>query len=89
MNKQFTLSVHGRVQGVGFRYAAQKEARRLGLKGWVQNQADGTVTARIQGEESSCNDFIRWCHRGSGFSWVEKVDIREEEPENLGPFGIR
>lgn len=38
--KRYEIRVHGRVQGVGFRYAASKQARYLGLKGWVENQIE-------------------------------------------------
>ena len=41
--------VHGRVQGVGFRWFVRTEARRLGLAGWVRNVPDGTVELRASG----------------------------------------
>jgi hypothetical protein len=41
--------VHGRVQGVGFRYFVMREARALGLSGWVRNQADGSVEVEAEG----------------------------------------
>lgn len=43
-------SIHGQVQGVGFRYRARYAAQSLGLTGWVQNEEDGTVTLEVQGD---------------------------------------
>lgn len=88
MVKQYDITVFGRVQGVGFRYAATNQARSLRLKGKVQNNPDGSVNAVIQGEEKSCNRFIHWCRTGPGYSWVERVDVREQEPEDLPGFTI-
>ena len=41
--------IHGRVQGVGFRMQAQSRATRLGLTGWVRNEADGSVRVEAEG----------------------------------------
>lgn len=91
--KQYRIRVYGRVQGVGFRYASAREARRLGLRGWVKNESNGTVLALIQGEEEPCVSFISWCRRGSGYGWVEKLDISEiqvidSSSAPLSPFRI-
>ena len=43
--------VHGKVQGVGFRYTAKYLALSLGLTGWARNEWDGTVTMEVQGRE--------------------------------------
>ena len=88
MEKHFEITVYGRVQGVGFRYAAREKARSLRLKGWVKNLPDGSVRAVVEGTESACGEFIQWCRSGTGYSWVEKVDIHEDRPEGLGPFTI-
>lgn len=41
------LTIHGLVQGVGFRYGMAREARRLGLNGWVRNRRDGSVESLV------------------------------------------
>lgn len=89
MKVQFQIKVFGRVQGVGFRYAASKQARSLGLKGWVKNREDGSVLSVISGEREACMKFIAWCRKGSGYSWVERLEINDMEPEELGPFSVR
>ncbi len=88
-DKQYEVVVHGRVQGVGFRYAARNQARSLGLKGWVENRSDGSVVAQIQGKAEACNGFIQWCSTGPGYSWVEGVDLIEKPPASLSHFRIR
>ena len=87
--KRYEIRVHGRVQGVGFRYAAGKQARYLRLKGWVENQADGTVLSQVQGKPEACNAYIQWCRTGPGYSWVEKIDLLEKTPAPLSHFRIR
>ena len=42
--------VHGRVQGVGFRWAIARAAQSRGVAGWVTNRADGSVEAVLEGE---------------------------------------
>ena len=89
MEKQYEIRVYGRVQGVGFRYGATRQARRLNLKGWVENMPDGSVRTAVQGKEQSCLKYIRWCRSGTGYSWVERVEITEKAPEQLTSFTVR
>lgn len=74
--KQVQLSVRGRVQGVFFRASAQREARRLGLTGWVRNRSDGAVDILAEGEEEGLKDLIAWAHKGPSAARVERVDVR-------------
>jgi acylphosphatase len=53
------ITVHGRVQGVGFRWWATGEARYLGLSGHAENLPDGSVEIRAQGEDESVGRMIR------------------------------
>ena len=50
--------VHGKVQGVGFRYTAKYLALSLGLTGWARNEWDGTVTMEVQGRETLINKLL-------------------------------
>jgi acylphosphatase len=89
MIRQYEISVYGRVQGVGFRYAARDRARILGLKGWVENRLDGSVQSVIQGEEMACRKYMAWCREGTGYSWVERLEVREIPATSLPPFSIK
>ena len=67
--------VRGRVQGVNFRYYTTRTARRLGLKGWVANRADGTVETVAEGDQSDLEEFKDFLHRGSPAARVEDVEV--------------
>lgn len=74
--KQVQLFVRGRVQGVFFRASAQREAKRLGLTGWVKNRPDGAVELVAEGEEDQLKELIGWANRGPSNARVERVDVR-------------
>ena len=73
------VTVHGRVQGVGFRYSTCTRAESLGLTGWVKNTWRRTVDALFEGEESDVRSMVRWCEDGPGFAHVTKVDVKYSE----------
>jgi acylphosphatase len=70
------LSIHGRVQGVGFRDALSLQALRHGVDGWVRNRRDGSVEAVIQGDARAVETLIRWAHHGPPAARVDQVDAR-------------
>lgn len=74
--KQLHLVVRGRVQGVFFRASTQREARRLGLTGWVKNRADGAVEMLAEGEESALKQLQLWAERGPSAARVDDVQVR-------------
>ena len=87
--KRIHAIVHGRVQGVWFRDHTLKEARRLGLVGWVRNLIDGTVEVVAQGEPQQVDALLSWLHEGSPLAEVEQVDWREEPArDDLSLFTI-
>ncbi len=62
--RAYRLNISGRVQGVGFRYSAQREAIRLGLTGWVRNDPDGTVSLYCEGPAEKTAVFLKWLEKG-------------------------
>jgi acylphosphatase len=74
--KQLQLHIRGRVQGVFFRASAQREARRLGLSGWVKNRADGSVEIVAEGEELSIRELYGWAQKGPTAARVDRVETR-------------
>jgi acylphosphatase len=74
------IIVHGRVQGVGFRYCTQYEASHRQLTGWVKNNDNGTVELEVQGEEEKVKQFVQKTGKISPFAKVTKLDITETSP---------
>ena len=85
-NLSLRLVIHGRVQGVGFRYWMAREAEMRALDGWVRNLPDGTVEALIAGPEHAVRDMTRECHNGPRFSQVELVEQSPAELPTLTGF---
>jgi acylphosphatase len=86
--KAVTLKVLGRVQGVAFRWEAQKAADRLGVTGWVRNEPDGTVRAFAQGDESAVDAFVEWCRQGPPSARVSNVAVMAAAPTSAHSFEI-
>jgi acylphosphatase len=80
--------VSGRVQGVGFRYAAHRRARELGLTGYVHNLPDGRVEALAQGEPADIDAFAEWLQRGPPLAQVDDVQRAPASIEQTTLFGF-
>jgi acylphosphatase len=88
--KRAHLFISGRVQGVFFRSNTRKKALELGLGGWVRNMNDGRVEAVFEGEESSIEKVITWCHQGPSYASVDDVEVSWEEfRDEFQTFSIR
>jgi len=66
--------IYGLVQGVGFRYFVKREARSLGISGWVRNVPDGSVEVVAEGEKDALEVLLSLLHRGPSFAVVKRVD---------------
>lgn len=83
------LVIHGRVQGVAFRWSTRQQARRLGLDGWVRNLVDGSVEAVFEGPAEAVARAESFCATGPPAARVARVDARDETPEDLAGFEVR
>ena len=72
--------VHGRVQGVGFRYFVIDTASRLQIRGWVRNLPQGTVEVLAEGPAESVERLQRALERGPSAARVERVEVHELPP---------
>jgi acylphosphatase len=82
--------VHGRVQGVNFRYYTVRTAQRLGLTGWVANRWNGTVETVAEGSREALDKFQDFLHHGPPSAIVSQVDVRWDTPAGeFEHFGVR
>lgn len=71
----YRITIKGRVQGVGFRWNAAKEARLRNIKGYVKNMPMGEVLIEAEGTRDMLDDYVKWCNEGPAFSVVESLDL--------------
>lgn len=66
--------ISGRVQGVGYRWFASREASTLGLSGWVRNLEDGRVEVLAEGEKSDVETFRDRLKTGPSMARVDDLE---------------
>jgi len=81
--------IAGRVQGVGFRYFAQRRALEIGLQGWARNLEDGRVEVYASGTDEQLNEFRGALHTGPRMANVRGVEELEAPLESYASFSIR
>lgn len=81
--------VKGRVQGVGFRWFVEAEARTLDIAGWVRNNADGTVEVLAIGNREQLEMLRSRLQRGPRAARVDNVEESPVQPvPNMNTFRI-
>jgi len=78
--QRFYAVVHGRVQGVGYRYQTMLEAQNLGVVGYVRNLWDGTVEVAAEGPIALLNQLLAWLHKGPTMALVRRIDLTWQMP---------
>lgn len=82
--------VSGLVQGVGFRYFAAREARRLGLTGFVRNLPDRRVEIVAEGDQGPLETLVEVIRKGPQGSIIRDVGVEwTDEPAREREFFIR
>ncbi len=79
------VTVRGRVQGVGYRVFAVREAMDLGLDGFVANLADGSVRVVAEGPVAHLEALAQRLRDGPPAGWVDDVQTRLEPARGIGP----
>ena len=89
-HSQIHLIIHGRVQGVGYRWSMARAAEAAGVRGWVRNRRDGTVEALLAGPSAAVEEMVRWAKAGPAGARVDRVvqsaiqPLRASEPLSEG-----
>ena len=82
------ILVAGRVQGVFFRAAADREAARLGLAGMARNLRDGRVEMAVEGPLAAVDAFVAWARIGPPRAEVTAIVVEAEEPKGTRGFRV-
>jgi acylphosphatase len=85
--REFFIS--GRVQGVGFRFFAERAAREAGATGWARNLADGRVQVHANGTREQLDALEARLRMGPAHADVRGFEVREAAPEDARSFFIR
>ena len=83
--ERLDATVRGRVQGVGYRYFALREARVLDVSGWVANESDGSVRVVAEGPRPALEALLARLEDGPPSGWVDAVATRWEPARGIGP----
>jgi acylphosphatase len=88
LGERLDATVHGHVQGVGYRVFALREASDLGLAGWVSNEADGSVRVVAEGRRPALEALLARLEAGPPAAIVDRVSARWE-PARGATTGFR
>lgn len=91
---QLHATIHGRVQGVSFRYYTRMQAQQLGITGWVRNLPDGTTVETVAiGSREALDQFLHWLYQGPPGARVVGIDTEwndtQNTPQKFASFEIR
>ena len=81
MDAKIHMVVEGLVQGVGFRWFVEGEARSLGIAGWVRNTHDGNVEVLASGSREQLSALRSKLREGPRAARVDAVDEMDAQPE--------
>ncbi len=82
------IRFYGRVQGINFRRNVMREALSLGVRGWVRNEMDGSVSAVFSGTQESVDMLLDFCLNRVPLARVDRYTIEDHEEESFDTFSI-
>lgn len=86
--KHLNITITGKVQRVGFRMSTKAVADQLSVRGFIKNNADGSVYAEAEGDDFSLDEFLTWCAEGPEGAAVEHVVSEEGELKDFKNFEV-
>jgi acylphosphatase len=86
MTRRYIIT--GRVQGVGFRWFVEREARAIGVGGWVRNNDDGSVEVLASGSHEQLATLRARLKQGPRASRVDEIQELEEQEQHAPSFRI-
>lgn len=78
--KRLSITISGRVQGVGYRYFAQEAAEALGVTGWARNHFDRTVEVEAQADEQTLELYCSRLREGPTLAYVAALEQHDLPP---------
>jgi acylphosphatase len=81
--------ITGRVQGVGYRFWAERAAVALGIRGWVRNRSDGSVELLATGSEEAVTALVEACRQGPRAASVTGVTAEDAADDGSTGFSAR
>ena len=88
LKQHLNITVQGRFQGVSYRFSTKAVADQLGVRGFIKNEADGSVYIEAEADEWNMQLFLDWCHEGPTGAIVTSVKTDEAELKNYRNFEI-
>ena len=76
MKKRVAVLMFGLVQGVGFRFWVERQAKMFSIVGWVKNLYNGSVKIVAEGEEEDLQKLIDLCYTGSESTSVSNIKVK-------------
>ena len=83
------ITISGRVQGVGFRYATRIIAQQFSICGFVKNISYNKVYVEAEGKDTNLEQFVQWCHHGPDRAKIENISIMEGHYQQFQSFEVR
>jgi len=89
MIQHVTLHISGKVQGVFYRASTKNKADELSVKGFVQNEPDGSVYIEAEGTAEQIECLMKWCRQGPPHAKVTDVKVSSGQIRHFEKFEIR